>query len=62
VFYRRAISIREKALGTEHPEVAKTWEKLGQLYCAQKQYGKAEQFFLKVLLSGRRNSGLSIRT
>ena len=41
-FYQRALAIREKTLGLEHPEVAKNLENLAEVYQAQKKYAEAE--------------------
>jgi hypothetical protein len=42
--YERALLIREKALGPEHPNVAACLNNLARLYRAQGRYGKAEPF------------------
>jgi len=48
-FYRRAISIREKALGNQNPETAMLWNRLAKLYVIEKQYHKAEPLLTKVI-------------
>jgi tetratricopeptide (TPR) repeat protein len=42
--YERALTIREKMLGAEHPTVATSLNDLALLYYDQGQYGKAESF------------------
>ena len=40
--YKRALAIREKALGTDHPDVARSLNDLGSLYYQQGRYVDAE--------------------
>jgi CHAT domain-containing protein len=47
--YQRALRIREKALGLEHPDVAISLNNLAALYYAQAQPEKAEVFFQRGL-------------
>jgi tetratricopeptide (TPR) repeat protein len=47
--YRRALAIREKALGPEHPEVASSLNRLAHFYHDQEQYAKAEPLYLRAL-------------
>ncbi len=39
--YQRSLAIREKALGPEHPDVAKNLDNLALLYQAQGRYAEA---------------------
>jgi tetratricopeptide (TPR) repeat protein len=41
--FLRVVSIREKALGRDHPETAKAWYCLAELYLSEKRYGRARQ-------------------
>jgi tetratricopeptide (TPR) repeat protein len=47
--YDRALAIREKALGPEHPDVATSLNNLAALYDNQGQYGKAEPLYQRAL-------------
>jgi tetratricopeptide (TPR) repeat protein len=47
--YERALAIREKALGPEHPDVATSLDKLAVLYHVQGQSKKAEPSFERAL-------------
>jgi tetratricopeptide (TPR) repeat protein len=47
--YQRALTIREKALGLEHPEVAASLNNLAELYRTQGQYEKAEPLYQRAL-------------
>ena len=47
--YKRALKIKEKALGPDHPSVATSLNNLGLLYRAQGQYAKAEPLFKQAL-------------
>jgi tetratricopeptide (TPR) repeat protein len=47
--YERSLAIREKALGPEHPTVAKSLNNLAALYDSQGQYGKAEPLYQRSL-------------
>jgi tetratricopeptide (TPR) repeat protein len=38
--YKRALAIREKALGANHPDVARTLHNLGNVYRAQGKYSE----------------------
>ncbi|MDP8034140.1 tetratricopeptide repeat protein [Pasteurella atlantica] len=48
--YNRALVIREKALGENHPDVATTLNNLAALYYAQGEYAKAEPLYNRVLV------------
>jgi len=47
--YQRALAIREKALGREHPDVAHSLNRLAKLYQAQGEYAKAEPLYQRAL-------------
>jgi tetratricopeptide (TPR) repeat protein len=47
--YERALAIREKALGAEHPWTATSLNNLAALYKAQGEYGKAEPLYERAL-------------
>src|SRR5260370_28766503 len=46
---QRALAIREKALGPEHPDTAAALNNLGDLYPATGAYAKAEPLHLRAL-------------
>ncbi len=48
---RRALAIREKAFGPEHPSVAQSLNDLANLYQAQGQYVEAEPLYKRALAS-----------
>jgi CHAT domain-containing protein/Tfp pilus assembly protein PilF len=48
-FYRRALVIRETALGPKHPDVTFPLDALAWLYVAEGEYGKAETLFRRAL-------------
>ncbi|MEI7636234.1 MAG: tetratricopeptide repeat protein [Syntrophus sp. (in: bacteria)] len=47
--YKRALSIYEKALGPDHPDVATTLNNFGLLKCATGQYADAEPLYQRAL-------------
>jgi tetratricopeptide (TPR) repeat protein len=47
--YARALAIREKALGPEHPDVAQNLNNLAELYRAQGRYEAAEPLYQQAL-------------
>jgi CHAT domain-containing protein len=47
--FLRALAIREKALGADHPDAAISLNKLAELYRNQGAYAKAEPLFLRAL-------------
>ena len=47
--YQRALAIREKVLGPEHPDVATSLNNLAALYHAQGRYADAEPLFQRAL-------------
>jgi CHAT domain-containing protein/Tfp pilus assembly protein PilF len=47
--YQRALAIKEKVLGPEHPDVASSLYSLASLYVERGDYTKAEQFFQRAL-------------
>jgi uncharacterized protein HemY len=46
---KRALNLREKALGAEHPDVACSLESLGMLRLRQKNHAEAERLMKRVL-------------
>ena len=42
--YRRMLTIREKALGPDHPDVAQSLNNLAAIFIKQRKYAEAEQF------------------
>lgn len=55
----RALSLREGALGPEHPDLIGPLSKLASLYEKQKAYEKAEVLFLRALAIGEKAFGSS---
>src|SRR4029453_730245 len=55
--YQRALAIREKALGPEHPDVAQSLNNLASLYQTQGRYTEAEPLYQRVLASRERVLG-----
>lgn len=49
LFYQRALAISEKALGLEHPDVARYLNNLGKLHEAQGRYDGAESLYNRAL-------------
>ena len=47
--YTRALAIREKTLGPDHPDVAKSLNNLAILYSEQERYGDAEPLLTRAL-------------
>ncbi len=47
--YRRALEIREKSLGKDHPDVATSLNNLAELYRAQGKYAEAEPMYRRAL-------------
>src|SRR5712671_6523173 len=47
--YKRALAIREKALGPDHRDVAQSLHNLGLLYGSQRRYADAEQVYQRAL-------------
>src|SRR5262249_46477612 len=47
--FKRAIEIREKKFGPDHPETAHSLDGLGDLYFFQGDYAKAESFYRRCL-------------
>ncbi len=48
-FYKRALAIREKALGPDHPGVATDLNNLAGLFEAQGKYAEAEPLYKRAL-------------
>ena len=57
--YQRALAIRIKALGGEHPDVAVSLSNLGYLFRKQQKYPEAEKLFRKALAISEKNQDLS---
>jgi tetratricopeptide (TPR) repeat protein len=55
--FKRALTIREKVLGSSHPQVGKTLNNLGFVYRAQGQYGEAEEVLKRALVTRERALG-----
>ena len=55
--FRQALSIREKALGTFHPETAKSLDNLASLMVAKGDYDKAEHLYTRALEIFKRTLG-----
>jgi CHAT domain-containing protein len=49
LFYKRSLTIQEKALGPEHPSVAQILSNLASLYYAMGNYASAELFYKRSL-------------
>ena len=47
--YKRALAIREKALGQDHPDVARTLNNLAVVYKDQGKYADAEGLYKRAL-------------
>ncbi len=56
-FWEKALAIREKALGPEHPDVATSLNNLAALYYAQGQYAKAEPLLQRTLVIWAKSFG-----
>ena len=47
--YKRALTIQEKALGANHPDVARTLDNLANVYDDQGRSSEAERLYKRVL-------------
>ena len=47
--YKRALAVREKTLGPDHPDVAQTLNNLALLYYNQGRYAEAEPLYKRAL-------------
>jgi tetratricopeptide (TPR) repeat protein len=47
--YLRALAIKEKLLGADHPDVAMTLNNLAVVHKAQRQYARAEPLYKRAL-------------
>ena len=54
--YKRALAIREKALGPDHPDVATSLNNLALLYDDQGRYADAEPLFKRALAISEKRS------
>ncbi|MBK7928986.1 MAG: tetratricopeptide repeat protein [Bryobacterales bacterium] len=55
--YVRALAIRERALGPNHPHTAASLHNLADLYQSQAQFAKAEPLYLRALAIGSKSLG-----
>jgi tetratricopeptide (TPR) repeat protein len=55
--FKRALAIKEKALGPEHKDVAEALFKLAELYRAQGRYADAEPLYTRALAIGEKALG-----
>ena len=58
--YKRALAIREKALGPDHPDVAQSLNNLADLYSAQGRYADAEPLYKRALASTPEQKGSTL--
>ena len=58
--YKRALAIREKALGPDHPAVAQLLNNLADLYTAQGRYADAEPLYKRALTSTPEQKGSTL--
>jgi tetratricopeptide (TPR) repeat protein len=58
--YKRALAIREKALGPDHPDVAQSVNNLADLYSAQGRYADAEPLYKRALASTPEQKGKTL--
>jgi Tfp pilus assembly protein PilF len=49
LLYRRALAIREQALGPDHPSVSESLNNLGHVYYIQGKYAKAKPLYQRAL-------------
>ena len=49
-YYGKAVAIREKAIGSAHPDVASSFGNMGGVFYSQGKYDKALEFYLKALV------------
>jgi len=55
-FYRRALGVQERKLGSDHPDLARTCYDLGALYELQRNLAQAETFYRRALGIQERNA------
>ena len=60
--YQRALAIREKALGPDHPNTATSLDNLASLYHSQGRYSRPSRSIGALSLSARKRSGLTTLT
>ena len=48
-YYEKALRIRERVFGTEHPETSETYNNIGALYKSLGNYGEAHEYYSKAL-------------
>lgn len=57
-YYSRALAIREKVLGLEHPDTASCYNNIGGVYRHQKKYTEALTYYFKTLDICKKEYGL----
>ena len=55
--YRRALEIRERALGPDHPDVVASLNNLAGLYALEQRYAEAEPLYRRALAINERIDG-----
>lgn len=58
ICYNDSSKIEEKILGSQHPQIARSFSNLGLLYLTKTEYEKAEIFFEKAIAIYEKNFGL----
>src|SRR6516165_4578895 len=58
--YKRALAIRENALGPDHPDVAQSLNNLAELYSAQGRHADAEPLYKRALASAPEQKGSTL--
>ncbi len=56
-YLNRALAIREKSLGADHPSTAKSLHNLAELYRTQRKYAEAEPLFIRALAIREKSLG-----
>ncbi|OUL28003.1 tetratricopeptide repeat protein [Nostoc sp. RF31YmG] len=57
--YQTALSLRQRLLGQEHPDVATSYNNLAALYDSQGRYSEAEPLYQKALEIAKRSLGVN---
>ena len=55
--FKRALEIKEKALGSAHPDVATSLNNLAGLYQDERKYAKAASFYQRAIKIGEKSLG-----
>ena len=58
--YKRALAIRQEALGPDHPDVAQSLNNLADLYSAQGRHADAEPLYKRALASTPEQKGSTL--